>query len=234
MSTAERSDSGEENALKKIIVVGSSGHAVAVIDIIEKEQCYKILGLIDPFKELSTEVFGYRVLGGQNDIPRIVDKIGAVGAIIGVGDNWDRYMIFKEIRQLCPDMKFVSTVHPFSHVGRGVSIGIGSVVMPGAVINSGAQIGRFCIVNTTASIDHDCILGDFASVAPGVTLGGRVEVGKYASVSLGVKIIHKVSIGEHVVVGAGAVVLEDLPDRVVAYGVPARIIRKRNVGEKYF
>ena len=60
-----------------------------------------------------------------------------------------------------------------------------------------------------------------------------MKVGKYSSISLGAKIIQKVSIGKHVVVGAGAVVLDDLPDRVVAYGVPARIARRREVGENY-
>jgi len=35
------------------------------------------------------------------------------------------------------------------------------------------------------------------------------------------------------VVGAGALVREDLPDHCVAYGVPARVIRRRAEGEKY-
>ena len=34
--------------------------------------------------------------------------------------------------------------------------------------------------------------------------------------------IHGVTIGADTVIGAGAVVLHDLADRVVAYGVPAR------------
>jgi acetyltransferase-like isoleucine patch superfamily enzyme len=37
-----------------------------------------------------------------------------------------------------------------------------------------------------------------------------------------------VRIGRDVVVGAGAVVTEDLPDGVVAVGVPARVVRKRD------
>jgi acetyltransferase-like isoleucine patch superfamily enzyme len=35
-------------------------------------------------------------------------------------------------------------------------------------------------------------------------------------------------IGSDTVVGAGAVVTHMIPDRVVAAGVPARVIRKRN------
>jgi acetyltransferase-like isoleucine patch superfamily enzyme len=35
-----------------------------------------------------------------------------------------------------------------------------------------------------------------------------------------------VHIGEHVVVAAGAVVADDVPDRCVVAGVPARVIRR--------
>jgi len=217
--------------MEKIIVVGSSGHAKVVIDIIEKERRFTIIGLTDPFKQPYIEVLGYKILGGQREIPRLIDKFGIDGAIIAIGNNWNRYLVFNEIKQCCPDLKFVTGVHPFSHVGREVSIGDGSVIMPGAVINNGAKIGRFCIVNTAASIDHECVLEDFTSVAPGATLGGGVKVGKHSTISLGAKVIDKISIAEHVVVGAGAVVVNNLPDRVVAYGSPARIIRQRIVGE---
>jgi acetyltransferase-like isoleucine patch superfamily enzyme len=35
------------------------------------------------------------------------------------------------------------------------------------------------------------------------------------------------------IVGAGALVLDDIPERVVAYGVPARVARTRAPGEPY-
>jgi maltose O-acetyltransferase len=44
----------------------------------------------------------------------------------------------------------------------------------------------------------------------------------------GAKVMDGVSIGSDVVVGAGAVVTTDLPDRVVAVGVPARVVRTRD------
>jgi maltose O-acetyltransferase len=47
-----------------------------------------------------------------------------------------------------------------------------------------------------------------------VWLGGGVIVGP------------GVTIGDDVVVGSGAVVVKDLPDRVVAVGNPARVVRE--------
>ena len=70
-------------------------------------------------------------------------------------------------------------------------------------------------------------------MAPGGTLAGNVRVGAYTAVCLQAAVTEKCSIGAHSVVGAGSVVLTDLPDHVLAYGVPARIIRTRKEDEPY-
>jgi acetyltransferase-like isoleucine patch superfamily enzyme len=40
-----------------------------------------------------------------------------------------------------------------------------------------------------------------------------------------------VRVGRYSLIGAGAVVVRDIPDRVVAYGVPARVIRAITVDD---
>jgi len=58
----------------------------------------------------------------------------------------------------------------------------------------------------------------------GIALAENVWLGT------GVKVLDGVRIGRDVVVGAGAVVTGDLPDGVVAAGVPARVVRTREPG----
>jgi acetyltransferase-like isoleucine patch superfamily enzyme len=53
-----------------------------------------------------------------------------------------------------------------------------------------------------------------------------VHVGAGSWLGHGVVVLPGVHIGRHVVVGAGSVVTRDLPDRSVAVGVPARVIRR--------
>jgi acetyltransferase EpsM len=104
------------------------------------------------------------------------------------------------------------------------TLGEGTVVFPGGIVNTGARLGRHVLVNTRAIVEHDCVLEDGASVGPGVAMGGRVTIGRGAFVGAGAVIAPRISIGAGTIVGAGAVVVKDLPDLVLAYGVPARII----------
>ena len=219
--------------MKNIIIFGASGHGRVIIDIVEKEHIYNISGLIDDNKNLPVDFSGYKLLGTGDDIVHIIKKYDIYGGIVAIGDNRTRSNLVRKIREILPDFVFVNAIHPSAQIARNVTTGKGSVVMAGAVINSNTRTGDFCIINTRASIDHDNIIEDYASIAPGVTTGGNVKIGSFSAISLGASIIHGVTVGEQTVVGAGATVLKDLPSYVVAYGTPAKVIRKRKAGEKY-
>jgi acetyltransferase EpsM len=82
------------------------------------------------------------------------------------------------------------------------------------------------IVSTGATVDHESVVEDGAHLSPGVRLAGRVHVGRGAWLGLGAAVIDEIRIGARTVVGAGAVVVRDLPPGVVAFGVPARVVRE--------
>ena len=105
--------------------------------------------------------------------------------------------------------------------------------MASAVVSNGCVLGTGVLMGTKASLDHDCTVDDYVSLAPNATTGGRVSVGSYSALLLSVSVIHGIAIGTHTVVGGAALVIDDLPDRVVAYGVPARVVRPRGEGEPY-
>ena len=216
-----------------IVIVGSSGHAKVVVDIVEKQGHARIAGLIDSFRNIGETTLDYRVLGSEASLPRLAAELGLDGCIIAIGDNGDRAHIAGKVIALCPQMRFVTAIHPAASIGKGVSIGDGTVIMAGAAVNPGCSIGRLCIINTHASLDHDCVMGEFSSLAPGVTTGGNCHIGTHAAVGIGAILRHGVSIGENSVVGAGSTVLKAVGDGIVVYGTPARKIRNRLPGERY-
>ncbi len=219
--------------MKNIVIVGSSGYAKVVADIIKKRAEFTIVGLIDSFKPKGYRVVDYEVLGTEHDLPSLVTEYSLAGGVLAIGDNWDRYRMVSSISSVVPEFAFLTAVHPSACLANDVEIGQGTVITAGAVVNSASRVGEFCIINTRASVDHDNTIGDFASLAPGVTTGGNVTIGEFTAVSLGANLIHGIAVGPHAVIGAGATVVDDIPGFCVAWGTPARVVRDRREGERY-
>lgn len=82
----------------------------------------------------------------------------------------------------------------------------------GVIIEDHVQIGSHCSIYSASTIDEkngevrlrrNCRIGSHSVVMPGVT------------------------IGENTIVGACSLVMSDIPDNVVAHGVPAKVVRSR-------
>lgn len=219
--------------MQNILIVGSAGHARVVIDAVERQGSYRIVGLLDRFRELGSQTLGYQVLGGEEDLPTLQHQYGLHGVVIAVGDNHARARITEQVTSICPTLELVSIVHPSAQIGKAVLIGPGCVVLAGACIGSGARLGSACLLNTQASLDHDSVMEDFASLGPGARTGGDCRISAFSAIGLGANLVHKIQIGRHTVVGAGSLVMRNLPDHVVAYGSPAKVIRARAEAEKY-
>lgn len=190
---------------------GAGGHAKVVIEILEANQI-KIMGIYDDAKTLD-DFLGYSV--------RLPEMGVNTPLIITIGDA----SIRKKIAMKYP-VDFAKAIYPDAVVSPRALIGAGSVVMQGAVIQSCAAIGQHCIINTGATIGHDCIVESFAHIASNATLCGEVKIGEGSWVGAGSTVIQEVSIGKWSVIGAGSVVVKDIPDGVLAYGNPCRVIRK--------
>lgn len=216
--------------MENIVIIGSGGHAKSIIDVVERQGTYRIVGLIDA---IPRHVLGYPVVCNEAGLGRVVKELRIDGALIAIGDNSVRALVSERVKALCPTLQFATAIHPASSIARDTVIGPGTVVMAGAVINACSRIGRHCIINTNACVDHDCELADCVSLGPGVITGGECKIGPYAAIGLGAKLIHRIKIGGDTVIGAGALVNKDIAEFAVAYGVPAKVVRMRKHGERY-
>jgi sugar O-acyltransferase (sialic acid O-acetyltransferase NeuD family) len=217
--------------LNPIVIIGASGHGKVVFDA-ARAAGQTVLGFLDRDRGVPEGVSAPS-LGSDEELARVLGERPEALVVVAVGDNATRNRIVKRVIAEVGDERFATIVHPSSTVARDVVLGGGSVVMAGAVLNPGTFVGTHCIVNTGALIDHDSQLGDFVTVSPGAVLGGGVSVRVASVIGLGASVIQGVEIGSYTVLGAGAVVTSDLPPRVVAYGVPARIVRSRTEDEPY-
>lgn len=221
------------DVMQNIIIFGASGHGSVVLDCLKKEGEYTFIGYIDSFQKKGSQHNGYPILGSEYDLPYLIEKHRIFGGIVAIGDNWTRKIIVDRLLKIAPNFKFISAIHPDSSVGMNVSIGKGTIIMPGAIINANSIIGDFCIVNTNASLDHDGFMENYSSLAPRACVAGHFWLGKFSAICLGANVIENVTIGRHTKIGAGSLVMNDIGDNVIAYGTPAKVIRKRAIGESY-
>ena len=80
----------------------------------------------------------------------------------------------------------------------------------GVVLEEYVQVGSHCSIYSVSTIDgtkgkvhlkKNCKIGSHSTILPGVT------------------------IGENTIIGANSLVLQDIPENVIAFGAPAKIIR---------
>jgi UDP-perosamine 4-acetyltransferase len=206
--------------MEKLIILGTGGHARSVMDILLQNADFDIVGCIGPE---SSEVLGQPVIGNDNDLRHIFSK-GIWNIFVAIGDNHLRNMLFQKVTSI--GFRPINVVSQFAMISPRVELGVGICIMAGAVINVATTIRDNCIINTRCSIDHNCSIGRSSHIAPGVTLSGTVRIGEGVHIGTGSCVIDGITIGDWAYIGGGATVVKDIPAGVLAYGVPAKIIRK--------
>jgi UDP-N-acetylbacillosamine N-acetyltransferase len=213
-----------------IVVWGASWHARVVAEIIVQDPRFSLLGFLDDVSQASeTAVLGgWPVLGGRERFARLSEE-GVRTVALGFGNDAARLALAESL--LGEGLSLPYLVHPAASVSASATLGAGTVVAAGAIVGPGASLGRACIVNTGAIVEHDCRIDDGAHVGPGACMGGLVAVGRCAWIGVGASVRDRVRIAPRALVGTGAAVVSDIPEAMVAIGVPARAIRHRRDDE---
>lgn len=192
--------------MKRVVILGASGHAHVIADIVRA--CNdEVIAFLDD------DVNAQDRCGSISDYEKYKD----CEFVIGIGNANTR----KRLSEL--PVRWYIAIHPSAIISESASIREGTVVMPNVVINAGAQIGRHCILNTCAVIEHENIIEDFAHISVGAKLGGNVHIGKSTWLGIGATVSNNIEICNDCMIGAGAVVVKDLTESGTYYGVPARL-----------
>ncbi len=203
--------------MKKVIIIGASGHAKVIADIVIKSGD-ELVGFLDDNTELPKSVIGYPYLGV---IDRYHEYEENCNFIIGIGNNQVRKKIAERV-----DVNWYTAIHPSAQIAIDTVIGDGTVIMANAIVNTSATIGKHCIINSGAIIEHDNVIGDYVHISPNATLCGTVSVGNLTHIGAGVTIKNNTSICDSVIVGAGGVVVKDIFEKGTYVGVPVKRCNK--------
>jgi sugar O-acyltransferase (sialic acid O-acetyltransferase NeuD family) len=210
-----------KSTLKKpVAIVGYSGHAYVIIDILLSAG--RLVTAYCDSDEKEFNPYHLEYLGKESEV---INKLKKFDFFACVGHNGIREKIHTNLSQYLGNP--INAIHPSAVISSSVKMSDGIMIAANATLNPLVEIGRGVICNTSTSIDHECIIGDFSHIAPGVVLCGNVTIGRSSFIGANSVIRQGVTVGNNVIIGAGTVVVKDIPDGMTVVGNPARMLVKK-------
>ena len=192
--------------MKKIILIGGGGHCKSCIDVIETENKYKIIGIID--KKKMKFLLNYKVFVESYLDNKLIKKNYALVTVGQIKNYKVRAKLFNRLKDL--GYKIPSIISPLAYISKHAVIGQGTIVMHGVIVNAGAVIGNNCIINTNSLIEHDVVIGDHVHISTEVTINGSVIIGDKVFIGSRSIIKNNINIGDYSIVGANSYIKKNL------------------------
>ena len=219
--------------MKKYVIFGSSEYLSDIFDIIHGNN-----GKVYKIYQNMPEVKRERAIG-------LKERVALLGYDVTVYDSLDpfepeegcsytigtttpqKYKLIEVLKKRY-SLAFGTLVHPTVILGSNVHIGEGVTINVQTTIGPNVYLDDFCSINRCSSIGHETKIGKYASVGPGVCIAGSAHIGDKCSIGMNATIRNHLYIGDWTVIGAGSLVTKDMPQGVVAYGAPAKVIREND------
>ena len=191
--------------MRNIVLIGGGGHCKSVIDVIEQEGRFEIVGIVERPDFLETDVLGYQIIGNDSDLVDLAKKYKY--ALITVGQIKSPSLRIK-LFDLATKAGFTlpNIISPNAYVSKHSSIGNGVVVMHNAIVNASASIGDNCIINSKALIEHDCLISKHCHISTNATINGGVKVESGCFVGSSATTKELITISENSFIKAGSLV----------------------------
>jgi len=210
-----------------LVLIGCGAQAKYALDIFSLKG-HNAFCILDPIGGKIGQKLGGHVIESLENFKNLMDNDGDAfnyDVLICLSDNHLKADLFEKVSRT---NTLKSAIHPDCSIAKTAILGKGLIINARAAIQPLSSIGDGCMIHAGVVVEHDNVIENFVNLAPGVTLAGGVSVGEGTTIFSGSTIAPNVKIGKHSVVGAGSLVLDDIPDHVLAYGSPAKIKKDLN------
>lgn len=195
--------------MESIILIGGGGHCKSCIDVIELENKFNIVGIVERVRGTDARILGYPIIGCDDDLPKLIKKYKNVLITVGqIKSAQTRIKIFDICKKLSANFPVV--ISPMAYVSKYALIGKGTIVMHQSIVNAEANIGENTIINTKALIEHEVQIGNHCHISTGSKINGQVSIGNECFVGSGVTLVNNITISKNVIIPAGVTVFKNI------------------------
>tara|TARA_B110000858_G_C17800755_1_gene475108 strand:+ start:1476 stop:2078 length:603 start_codon:yes stop_codon:yes gene_type:complete len=196
--------------MNNIIIIGSGGHSLSSISIIESLALYKISGIIDNKLEAVSKL-KYSLIGNDLDLEKLRKKFN--NAFVGIGHvkNYEsRLKMYNQLKEL--NYNLPNIIAQSAIIAEESSIKESTIVMNGVIIGPQAEVGYNSIINTSSTIEHGSKIGNNTHISTGVVINGDVKIGNNTFIGSGSIIREGISIGSQCFIKMGSLITKDIED----------------------
>lgn len=217
---------------QQLVIIGAGGlgrEFLDVVDAINETETrignlpkYEVLGFLDDKEPKDFADIRAAIIGPISRL-EFLDK--TIQYVIAIGEVETR----KQIDNYASSIGYKASVliHPQASLGRyKVTAEDGTVVCANSSLTTNIKLGRHVHINLNCTIGHDSKIESYVSVNPGANISGNVDIGERVMVGTGATILQGLSIGEGSTIGGNALVTKNIPENVIAIGIPAKTYNK--------
>ena len=217
--------------MKNLVIVGAGGFGREVLWLIKninKEQpLWNFLGFIDDATN--------KMLNGNKkiigNIEYLLNYMEYIDVVVAIGNPSVRKNIVQKLKHnKC--LSFPNIISPEIDFDESNNIGVGNIICKGTILTCDVCIGNFNIVNLNCTIGHDDNIKDYVTIYPNSNISGNVLLDSFVEVGTGTQIIQGKNINKHSILGAGSVVVSDIEGYCTAVGIPAKVIKRREINDE--
>lgn len=216
--------------MKNLILWGGTGQAKVLAELFFQSE-YNIVAVFDNDSNTTPPLANIPLIYGWKGFEEWIktEDLSNLYYVVAIGgsNGAERIKIHNKLKNV--GVIPLSAIHKSAYVANDALLDKGCQILSNATICTKVTLGISCLVNTTASVDHECSLGNGTHIGPGAKLAGCIDVGEYSFIGTGAIVLPRIKIGRNTIIGAGSVVTKDMPDNVVAYGNPAKIVKHNRI-----
>lgn len=172
--------------MKKILILGTGGHAKSCIDLISKCKDYDLIGLISKNPdEIGKKILNFKIVGSDKDLINLKKKCKNLMIGIGfLGNSRKKEVLYNKVINM--GFKIPTIISPTSYISKYARIEEGVNIFHHCIVGPDTLIRKGVIINNKCLLEHDVTIEKFSHVSTSCVINGNSSIGEKSFIGSGV------------------------------------------------